>query len=86
MVMDVMRYANYNLHLLQDGEKEKLIDELNFLRQHNPTSCQSYIEELNQYGLYPVWNMVGYRNTYHFPTESDCIMWEDYLFSMREDE
>ena len=82
---NVMRFANYKLHLLKDGEKECLINKLNLIRQIDFILYKYCIEELNKYELYPVWNMPGHRGTHYFPTEIDCEMWEDYLYSMRED-
>lgn len=85
-MIDVMKYANYNLNIFKPGEKECLINELNFIRKYDTILLKYIIKELNDIGLYPVWSMPGHRNTYYFPTESECEMWEDWLFSVQEDE
>lgn len=85
-MFDTMKYANYNLNVFKPGEKECLINELNFIRRYDTVLLKYVIKKLNDIKLYPVWNMPGHRNTYYFPTEADCEIWEDYLYSMLEDE
>ena len=82
-MIDVMRYANYNLDD-ENFDIETLIELLDIRQTKYPHLYNNMIKNLNDLGFYPVYNMPGHRGTHHFPTEAECEMWEDYLYQCKE--
>lgn len=79
-MINVMKYANYHLDSFTREELDSLIEDLNRLRVENSKICSHCIMLLHNRQIYPVWNMPGHRNSFWFPTESDCEIWEEYIY------
>lgn len=87
MLFDAEKYYNNKAFDLTEEQRNIIIEhcyDIMYSGEENPRAMLDYhLQEWEKEGILLAYDWVGHRNEWFFPTYTDALMMEDWLFDTR---